>query len=390
MAGVLERVRQHTLSAFGYSPVLSQAIAASTGVLSPWADDSHLVDIDLAALFHIGDSVIINRGNALKIPTVAKIRDTIAGTIGRLPLFDIKAGQRNASPRAILTQPDPRITREAMLTWTIDQLLFYPNAWWIVPGIKGRDATGFPAMAELAQRDQLELDDRGNLIKYRGQPIDWRDVIRFDAPNEGLLARADRTLRRAVVIEMAAARAEDNPVPSFELHNTGENLPPEKIKELLDSWVTARRKYGVAYTNKSIETKDHGAAPEQLLIEGRKRVDLELVRHMGAQAWMADVPIEGSSITYANVQDRWRDAVNITLAPYMAAISGRLSMRDVTPNGWQVKFDVNELTQDTQQTRFQNYEIGLRAGFLTQEQIAAWEGWPAPAPASQPQPNGGQ
>jgi hypothetical protein len=164
-------------------------------------------------------------------------------------------------------------------------------------------------------------------------------------------------------------------VPSFELHNVGDSLNREEINNVLDQWVTNRRKYGVGYTSKGIETKQWGITPEQLLIDGRKRVDLELVRHMNAQRMDGRCPGRRQSITYANNQDRWRDCVNITFAPYMEAIVGRLSLNDVTPMGREVKFDTDELTRDDMTTRFGAYAIGKAGGFVTNEQIAAWEGW---------------
>jgi hypothetical protein len=367
-SGVLQRVKTRTLSMLGYSPAVLE-------LASPWSDPSHLAHIDLRALFYVGENWSLDRGSAMKIATVAKLRNMIAGTIGRLPLYDVKAGVRNPNPRTILTSPDPTIPRSTLLTWTVDQLIFYPCTWWHVIG---RDFYGWPNAVELVMRHDAELNGRGELVRINGNPVSPADVIRFDAPSAGLLTDGERTLRRAMVIEAAAARAEDNPVPSFELHNVGENLSEQEIDQLLTRWVEARRKYGVAYTSKGLETKDHGAAPEQLLIDGRRRVDLEIVRHMNAQPWMAGVATEGTSLTYANVQDQWRDAINITFAPYMSAVADRLSMPDVTPRGWEVRFDADSLTQDPQGTRFANYEVGLRAGFLTQEQIAAWEGWPTP------------
>lgn len=365
---MLQRITRRTLSAFGFSPVV-------TNVLTPWASDDHLVDLDLRALFHIGDNLVLDRGAAMKLATVAKVRDMVAGVVGRLPLYDVKDGARNPVQRSILGQPDPSVPRSSMLTWTVDQLIFYPCTWWVVTS---RDYYGWPLSARLVMRHQAELNPRGDLVKVDGEPVNPADVIRFDSPHSGLLVDGERTLRRAFVIELAAAKAEDNPVPAFELHDiSGNTLTPQEVNALLQAWVDARRKFGVAYTPRSVETKDHGAAPENLLIDGRRRVDLELVRHMGAQAWMADVAVEGSSITYANVQDRWRDAVNITFAPYMAAVADRLSMSDVTPRGWEVRFDTDELTKDPQGTRFANYAIGLDKDFVTRDQIRAWEGWPA-------------
>lgn len=364
-------LKQVVLGALGWAPFT---------LASPWSDTEHLENVDLVDLFYLGENVRMDRGNAMKLATVARVRNAVAGRLGGLPLFYVRGGQRDAaSPMKLLQQPDPSRTRSSIITWTVDQLMFYPCTWWIV---RARDSYGWPAACELVMHGDAELDRDGNLIKVKSVPVAAADVIRFDAPNAGLLVDGERTLRRAVVVEMAAAKAEDNPVPSFELHNDGDQLTKTEIETVLGNWVNGRRKYGVGYTSKGIKTQAHGQAPEQLLIDARKRIDLELVRHMNAQAWIADVAVDGSSLTYANLSQRNRDLIDTTLAPYMAAIADRLSLGDVTPRGWEVRFDTDQLTRDDMKTRFETYAIGLAQKFITQEQIAAWEGWPVPAGAA--------
>jgi hypothetical protein len=49
-----------------------------------------------------------------------------------------------------------------------------------------------------------------------------------------------------------------------------------------------------------------------------------------------------NSMTYANVQDERRQFVSLSLAPYLHAIEGRLSMNDITASTNIVKFDVED------------------------------------------------
>jgi hypothetical protein len=362
--GVLDSIA----SAFGYTPLVTQVAAQS-----PWADDSHLADIDLRALFGIGDQIIVNRDAAMSLDVVAKVRNVAAGTIGRLSLFDEKNHQRNTNPRTILTQPDPSVPLSTTLNWTVDHLMFYPCTEWVVTR---RDAYGYPARARHVPWTQAERDGDGNLVKAFGAPVADAEVIRFDSPLAGgLLAHGRGAIQRAIVIAKAAALAEDNPVPSFELHNEGADITDEQIDQVLRRWTEGRRRYGVGYTSKGIKTVAHGQRLEQLLIERQKRADLMLVRKMNAPAWVADVAVDGQSLTYNNRASRNWELIDLALAPYMSAIADRLSLGDVTPAGWRVKFDTDDLTRDDQKTRFETYEIGLRAGFVTQEQINAWEGW---------------
>jgi Phage portal protein len=373
--GVLQRVA----SALGFP----STVGVSSLVSSPWADASSLADVDLSALFYLGMNVKPTRANAMKLAVVARVRNVVAPTIGRLPLNPVDRLGVVQPPTTFLASLDPTRPRSSTLTWLVDQLIFYPQTWLRVTA---RDAFGWPMYCELVMHDDAQLDPAGNVLKVKGHPIgddqpagyQLRDLIRFDSPSSGLLADGDRALARAYAIEMAAAKAEDNPVPAFELHDTSnDTLTPEEIAQRVQTWIVNRRRFGVAWTSKGIETKNYGVQPEQLLIDGRKRVDQELVRHMNAQAWIADVAIDGTSLTYANLNDKGRDLVNFTLAPYMEAVTGRLSMGDITPRGTTVAFNTDAITRPDMKARFDAYKVGIDGGFVTKEQIANWEGWQA-------------
>lgn len=85
--------------------------------------------------------------------------------------------------------------------------------------------------------------------------------------------------------------------------------------------------------------------------------------------------LEGSTLSYENRASRNWELLDLGLSPMMTSITSRLSMGDVTPHGWQVEFNTDQLTRDDMKTRFETYKIGVDGNFVTPEQIAAWEGW---------------
>jgi len=356
----------------GLAP-LARTLAAEQ-LASPWADTSNLATITVDQLFGYAEGIRPTRMRAMQVATIAAGRNTITGTISRLGLYTEKDAARTVFQSPLLAQPERGVPRSTTLTWTLDTLIFHPCAWWHVTE---RDAAGWPVWVERVAPGDERTDDDGNLIGIRDRVVDPKDGIRFDSPTgSGLLIDAARTIRRAIVIEESAALAEDNPVPVIELHNDGDKLSPEEINDLMDIWQAARRRRGVAFTSKGITAIPHGTQVSQLLIEGRKAINLDLIRHLNIPAWAAEAaPDGGGSVTYQNRQSRNWDLIDITCAPFMEAIVSRLSMADLTPRGWAVKFDTDELTKPDQQTRFTTYEVGKRAGFVTNEMIAAWEGW---------------
>lgn len=364
-------------------PTISLADGQPVGltIKSPeqWADSSHLIPADLQTLFGITDAsnLQITRRTAQGLDVVAKGRRVLATNIGRMRLVNKKGGLPAPLQMGYIQQPEDDRPLSQTLIWTADALYYYPRTWWIV---KKRDAYGWPARGgcKLLDREDAEFDDHGKPVKAWGTNIadaGW-GVIQFDAPDGGLLHDGQKTLRRAVILDRAASLAEENPVPSVDLHNTGEKLEAEQIREILTSWRNARARYGAAYSDKGIEVKTLGLDKEQLLIDAQNRMDVKLARQIGIPAWAADVALEGSTLNYQNRQSRAWELIDLYLATYTTAIADRLSMNDCTPIGWTTEFDDSVLTRPDTKTRFDTYKVGLDGGFIDQAWIEAQEGQP--------------
>jgi hypothetical protein len=353
-----------------------RVLGLGEGYASGFADGDELVRIALDDwLGALPDAIPVNRHNAMQISTVAAARHVICGTGGRIRPYAKQGGARSTIQPALLVQPERGVPRSTTMTWTFDDAFFHPHAWWHV---LERDFYGWPAWAERVDYKRATFDDKGRLVKVDGHPVKDEDVIRFDSPlGAGFLKNAARDIQRAIALNLAAAHAEDSPVPVLELHNElGIEMTKAEITELLDDWTAARRKRGTAYTPKGLKAIAHGKPADALLIDGRRSISLDLVRHANLPAWAASTAVEGATMTYDNRQLRNWELLDLTEAPYFTAFADRLSMNDITPRGWDVEFETDSLTRDDLKTRFESYEIGKRAGFINNAWIAAQEGWP--------------
>ncbi|WP_217182609.1 phage portal protein [Streptomyces sp. AC495_CC817] len=344
-------------------------------VRSPWREDGILEHVTYEALYGDVSEVYVSRDRAMRLPVISKARRAACVTVGRLPLAATRPNGRPwpLGTFPILEQPEAGVPLSNTLAWTIDGLMFHPYVFWQVTA---RDSYGWPVKARLVPHSEADVNEAGELIAAFGEKV-TDGFIRFDGFGAGLLRDGGDTIRRAMVLNRVAALAEANPVPSIELHNEGEDISDEQIDAMVARWVQKRKTGNVAYTNRNLKAIPHGQQPEQLLIDARKRIDLELTRHTGAPAWVTDTPIEGASLTYQNRASRNWELIDLFLTEYMTAIEDRLSMADVTPRGTQVKFLTDELTRDDMKTRFETYGIGKKHAFITDEWIAEQEGWEA-------------
>lgn len=352
------------------------AYGGSLEVLSPVSDQSHLGKLLVNELWGDGsaDALPVGRSDAMSIPAVAKARNLLASTAGRLPLRTYHGADPVRS--TLLAQPEVEPARPytVTLTWTVDAMIFYGRAWWV---INHRYAdTGRPRSFRWVPEWHGVYDDAGQLTGTKtGERFRTEDIVRIDGPHEGILAFGAATLRTAKRLDRAALRVAENPIPAVELHQTTPDpLTPEEIDALVARWTAARRKSGVAYTSSALEAREHkGLAVEQLLIEGRKHQSLEVARMMGVPAWAVDAEVSGSSLTYSNVPSRARELVDYGLMPYLAPIEARLSMDDVLPRGTWCRFHLDDLLRGDFADRMAAYEVAQRSGVYTTEELRALE-----------------
>lgn len=318
--------------------------ASLASPLSPGGTDAGLQSLVWADIAGI-DTATVTRAEAMKVPAVARGRGLIVTTIAGCDLKFRSGDDDDADPPLWSTRSDgPQSAYHRMLA-TADDLLFYGWAAWAVD----RDTRGQVIRAAHIRRDQWTVhEDTGEII-VADRLVDQNSVILFEGIHEGVLTIGRDTIRHASALNRAAQTAAANPAAYLELHQTaGAPMTDEQIDRLIDRWAAARRgKHGgVAYTNATMEVREHGTFSEHLLVDGRNAAAVDVARMLGVPATTMDATLQGSSLSYTNTASRMAELVTFGVAPIMAAISARLGMDDVSPNGWAVDFNTEQLMQN--------------------------------------------
>lgn len=350
----------------------------------------------------------IDRHAAMTIPGVRRGRQVIAGTIGSLPLVAVRTnpdGSVEHVDRPLLEQPDPNTTRQHVLTWTVDDLLFYGVSWWRV---LDRDDHGYPRRAERVGPERLRIDVHARRVFVDDRPVADTDLVRFDGPDEGVLTNGGRSLRTCLLLEDAVRRFARLDVPLGVLRlaegaaelsdlpgSAGDGTDRSEVDALLDSWEQARAERTTAFLNRAVEydTVQLDAQRTQLA-EARQYQLAEVARLLNLPARYVNAP-DATGMTYSNVESQRRDLVDTTLAPYLAAVEQRLSLGDVTPRGTVVRVDLSTLLRGDTQAAVTVAEAALRMGAVTVAEVRTdYLGRPPlppgelPAPTPSPTPPG--
>lgn len=313
---------------------------------------------------------------AMRVPAFRRGVELKAGTIATFPLAEYM-GSMPVPARALLKQPEPDRPYAATIRDLVVDLDTCGRGYWYV---LTRDADGWPRSVRYmpaAEVQELSLD----LITFRGET--YADVIRFHYGRGSLFDGAE-TLSLAIDLESAAARYAASPLPSFALKNQGADLPAEEVQDLLTAWEDARQNRSTAYLNSTIDTQTFGWNSQELqLVDARNQAAIEIARILNLDPTWVGAGIPGSSMTYQNRTDLYRQLLDMTLAPLMDAIVQRLSYSRprwaqdipgypaVTEESRRVSFDTDRFLASNYSDRITQSIALFQAGLINQTEARA-------------------
>jgi HK97 family phage portal protein len=319
---------------------------------------------------------------AMKVPAVRRGVRTIADSIADMQLTRWR-GLEQIPSGTLLTQPEMWRPSSATIRQTVQDLVFYPYAWWKVTE---RDWTGFPSHVVRLDPAYVTVDTElvsdevdWAAVTYRGNVVPQQDLIRFDGPDDGVLRLGTIEILTALKLELAARTYADPEIPTGVLTNTGQyKLDQAERTQLMDDWAAARRRHSTAYLDANLTYQPVLAMPDQLqLVQSREESAVQVARLLNLPPHYVGAK-SGDSMTYSTVASERRDLVDISLAPYISAIEDRLSMsdRNGSPIGQTVRFDMANLLRSDAREDAEVGEILIRSGQSTADEQRARRGLP--------------
>ena len=340
-------------------------------------------------------SAPVTRETALTVEAVLRGRNLLC-SLATLPLVQRDArGKLVDSP--FLAQLDSNIANVVMLATTVEDLIFDAVSWWQVTAW---DSGGFPVKAKKLDVRTVSVTPPNDVAKglrtlpsgtklpigtvwVEGKPQPVRDglgrpiIIRFDSPNPGLLKASARAIRRLLLLETSSAKYAANPRAQdfFTPSDPGADpLDDDEMAELLDEWHLQRQRGRTAYVPAALKynTVEMLSPVELRILEMIEAAERSIANAIGLEP--EDLGISTTSRTYNNAVDRRKDRINDVLAPYMLAVSQRLSMGDVTRRGHTVAFDVDDYLKPDPKTRWEIYKMATEMHAMDVAEVRDAEG----------------
>lgn len=350
------------------------------------------IDRVIAEMF-AGTGGRVSREQALSVAAVQRGRNSLC-SIATLPLRQYKGLDIVRSP--FLEQIDPDVANVVTLSQTIEDLAFDAISWWL---ITAQDFHGYPVAARHLDVSTVSLDPpRGQpnpfpsgrdprgvkIVWVAGEPVPADRLIRFDSPNPGLLTANARAIRRALLLDKLATTYADNPRPLDYFTDTDdpsiEPMDDDEVDAFLAEWQAERKRRSTGWIPSTVKRVDVDApSPAELqLVELQRQVTLEIANGLGADP--EELGVSTTSRTYFNAADRRTSRINERYAPYMSAITERLSMGDVTRRGHTVRFDLTDYLKPNPTEQVAYWKGLYDMGAISRDEIRAAAGLSGPAP----------
>jgi HK97 family phage portal protein len=324
--------------------------------------------------------ILVTRQQALQVPSIKRCRDLICGTIASIPLeyYKKSTGEKIAAPRWV-NQPSKAQPRFETIYFTLDSLLMYGVAYWVITETYLEDQRMANAEWVANSRVTFVTDSTNSYVEQYyldGKPLPMSglgSLITFQK-DEGILAVGGTTIKAALDAQHSASIALQTPSATGFLKNTGADLPPSEVSGLLAAWKRARQNNGTAYLTSTIDYQTIGFSPKDMgYSDAIQNLATECARLCSVDPYYVSAS-QNTTMTYANVQDERKQMVAFTLQPYVSAIESRLSLNDISTDGHYVKFALDETFLRTEpMERLLVLEKMLTLGLITTEQAMEME-----------------
>lgn len=306
------------------------------------------------------------RQRAMSVPAISRARDLIASMFSCLPL-EFYREQWNGedmehveiAPRSWARRMSKSSTNNFLMAWTFDDLFFYGRSFWHV---RERGADGFPmSWDRLPAAMVTTLDQSGPVwfgeskeILFNGLPVDYRDVIQFISPIQGICYMSQNSINTAIRLEQAAHRNAASAIPAGILKQTGgEPLSPQELSDMAHAFNEARMTNQTAALNEFLTYEATTATPDKMtLVDSREFQALEIARLANCPPWLLGISVGG--YTYQNAQAAKEDLYLFAAKNYITCWNETMSADNVLPRGTFVRLDVDSYLGDYEKSEMEN------------------------------------
>ena len=315
----------------------------------------------------------VTTNEALGLSAVYRALQILTTTAKQLSVHVYRDDTRLDTP-TLLKRPDIRSSRSAFIEQTVASLATSGNAFWQISRVGDRNtvvniAVVDPyAVNERSDRNGVRIGWSYNGADYPLDAFSHLAIGRMPGEWKGLgpIQAAALELRGAIETRNYASNVMNSGGTPSGVLTSDDVLDGDTASQWSDAWDAAQHAGKTAVLGKGLKYQSTFLSPaDAQWLEARQFDKTQIATLFGVPPRMMLAAIEGSGLTYANLQDEYRTFVMGTLLNYLKEIEDALS--DLLPGSQTVKFNIDAFLRADIKTRSEVYAAALGKWMTTQE-----------------------
>lgn len=339
-----------------------------------------------------GEYSAVTSQEAVSLAAVYRAVSIISNSVASMPLYVERGGVKldDSETPSVIRAPHLDYSRGDFIEALVTSLALTGNAYFIAEG----EYRGAPAQLRPLSPHEVSVGydpKSGKTLysvdgkTYTREKIGHAKLVTLPGTLTGLgpIQAAATDIKAAINTRAYAAKYFDSTGQPTGIISTDKDLTQDQARDIIaayngvdpqtgkpvdNAYNPARVKafpYGMKYQPLAINPRD------AQWIEARQFDTTSIARLFGVPASLLLAAVEGTSQTYANVEQEWISFSRFTLTQYTRKLEDELTR--MTVRGQRVKFNYAGLLRSDTLTRYQAYQIALNSGFQTINEVRKLE-----------------
>lgn len=322
----------------------------------------------------------------LQLSTVFRGVQVLQTAITGLPIVEQRGGRDLPDVSPLVLQPDINRSRRDFIADIVASLVIDGNAFTRLI----RDFTGGIVSCDVLPPQFVTVTDESDdpacpdlRFSYLGHVYTADDIVHskfLNMPGRlrglGPISAAREEIEGAQLARDYKARFFTDGSNLKGYLRTTENITREAAQLAKESWKSEGTAGDIKVLGKSLEYVPLDMKPADLqFLETQKFDTTQIARLLGIPASIMLAAVDGSNLTYSNIEQSWIEFADYTLAAYTGELEELFNR--LLPRGRTAHFDWDSSQRANMSDRYNAYKTAIEAGFLTVDDVRRKEGLPA-------------
>lgn len=325
-----------------------------------------------------GDTV----GDPLQLSTVFRGVQVLQTAIAGLPLDVYRNGVKMTITPEIIMQPDNRRSRRDVICDIVASLALDGNAFLRVKRFAGEAVTCEVLPPRLVTVDMANGDVAAPVLRYsyNGHAYTSDSVIHLkflNIPGKlrglGPISAAREEIQGAEMARDYKTRFYSDSSNIKGYLKSDQRMTEELAQGAKKAWKAEGDALDIKVLGSNLSYVPLELKPADLqFLETQKFDTTQIARLLGIPASIMLAAVDGSNLTYSNIEQSWIEFSDYTLSAYTGEIEE--AFNQLLPTGWTVRFDWDSSRRADMNSRYGAYKTALESGWLTIDEVREREG----------------